>query len=67
MLVSKEWVLSTKRFTDRFCLVCSNVNTTRWDEPPYKINASGIHRPLGNKKMDASAVHYDDILEYNAP
>lgn len=45
---------------------CCNANTTRWDDPPYKINASGIHRPLGSKTMAASAVHYGDILEYNA-
>eukprot|EP01018_Ginkgo_biloba_P031171 Gb_36137 [translate_table: standard] len=48
------------------CLVCSNTDATKWDDPPYKINTSGIHRPLGNKTMAASAVHYSDILEYNA-
>lgn len=48
------------------CLVCSDANTTRWDDPPYKVNASGTHRPLGNKTMAASAVHYNNILEYNA-
>ena len=34
--------------------------------PLTKSITSGIHRPLGNKTMVASAVHYDDILEYNA-
>jgi alpha-glucosidase len=33
---------------------------------PYKINTSGIHRPLGNKTMAARAVHYEDIMEYTA-
>ncbi|KAH9288316.1 hypothetical protein KI387_032433 [Taxus chinensis] len=48
------------------CLVCSDANKTIWDDPPYKINAAGIHRPLGINTMAASAVHYNDILEYNA-
>eukprot|EP01018_Ginkgo_biloba_P029326 Gb_24065 [translate_table: standard] len=48
------------------CLVCSNANLTKWDDPPYKINAAGIHRPLGKRTLPASAVHYNDILEYNA-
>eukprot|EP01018_Ginkgo_biloba_P029325 Gb_01074 [translate_table: standard] len=48
------------------CLVCSNANLTQWDDPPYKINAAGIHRPLGKRTVPASAVHYNDILEYNA-
>ena len=34
--------------------------------PLTKSITSGINRPLGNKTMAASAVHYDDILEYNA-
>ncbi|GLJ52790.1 hypothetical protein SUGI_1124580 [Cryptomeria japonica] len=48
------------------CLICSNDNITMWDDAPYKINAAGIHRPLGNNTIAASAVHYGDILEYNA-
>ena len=31
--------------------------------PLTKSITSGIHKPLGNKTMAASAVHYDDILE----
>eukprot|EP01018_Ginkgo_biloba_P029324 Gb_01073 [translate_table: standard] len=48
------------------CLVCSNANLTKWDDPPYKINAGGIHRPLGKLTLAASAVHYNNTLEYNA-
>eukprot|EP01018_Ginkgo_biloba_P029327 Gb_24066 [translate_table: standard] len=36
------------------------------ERPPYKINAAGIHRPLGKRTVPAGAVHYNDILEYNA-
>ncbi|KAH9288315.1 hypothetical protein KI387_032432 [Taxus chinensis] len=48
------------------CLVCSDANVTKWDDPPYKINNSGIFRPLGNKTIPSSAVYYNGILEYNA-
>eukprot|EP00252_Welwitschia_mirabilis_P005561 TRINITY_DN1602_c0_g2_i1.p1 TRINITY_DN1602_c0_g2~~TRINITY_DN1602_c0_g2_i1.p1 ORF type:complete len:511 (-),score=63.16 TRINITY_DN1602_c0_g2_i1:199-1731(-) len=48
------------------CLVCSNANSTRWDNPPYRINGSGEERPIGNKTVPASAVHYDGTIEYNA-
>ncbi|KAL6010905.1 NAD(P)H-dependent D-xylose reductase (XR) [Asimina triloba] len=48
------------------CLDCKNITNTRWDEPPYKINASGSHVPLGYKTIATSAVHYNGILEYNA-
>lgn len=48
------------------CLDCKNITKTRWDEPPYKINASGSHVPLGYKTIATSAVHYNGVLEYNA-
>ncbi|XP_077243931.1 alpha-xylosidase 1-like [Tasmannia lanceolata] len=47
------------------CLDCKNITKTRWDEPPYKINASGSHVPLGYKTIATSAVHYNGVLEYN--
>ncbi|KMZ62575.1 alpha-xylosidase, family GH31 [Zostera marina] len=48
------------------CLDCKNITNTRWDDPPYKINVSGIGAPLGYKTIATSAEHYNGILEYNA-
>ncbi|OIW02272.1 hypothetical protein TanjilG_15155 [Lupinus angustifolius] len=48
------------------CLDCKNITSTRWDDPPYKINASGIQAPIGFKTIVTSAVHYNGVLEYDA-
>ncbi|XP_020208340.1 alpha-xylosidase 1 [Cajanus cajan] len=48
------------------CLDCKNITKTRWDEPPYKINASGIKAPVGFKTIATSAYHYNGVLEYDA-
>ncbi|CAO2198822.1 unnamed protein product [Urochloa humidicola] len=48
------------------CLDCKNITNTRWDEPPYKINASGQTARLGFNTIATSATHYNGILEYNA-
>ncbi|KAL0296734.1 UNVERIFIED_CONTAM: Alpha-xylosidase 1 [Sesamum radiatum] len=48
------------------CLDCKNITTTRWDDPPYKINASGIQAPVGYKTIATSAYHYNGVLEYDA-
>ncbi|KAK4763860.1 hypothetical protein SAY87_013298 [Trapa incisa] len=48
------------------CLDCKNVTKTRWDDPPYKINASGTQVPIGFKTIVTSAEHYNGILEYDA-
>ncbi|KAM0901746.1 hypothetical protein ACQ4PT_019760 [Festuca glaucescens] len=48
------------------CLDCKNLTNTRWDEPPYKINASGKSARLGYNTIATSATHYNGILEYNA-
>lgn len=48
------------------CLDCKNITKTRWDEPPYKINASGTSVPVGYKTIATSAVHYNGVREYDA-
>ncbi|KAL6547791.1 NAD(P)H-dependent D-xylose reductase (XR) [Orobanche hederae] len=48
------------------CLECKNITQTRWDDPPYKINASGTPVPIGYKTIPTSAVHYNGVLEYDA-
>ncbi|XP_078445972.1 alpha-xylosidase 1 [Wolffia australiana] len=48
------------------CLVCKNITQTRWDSPPYRINASGAQVPLGFKTIAASATHYNGVREYDA-
>ncbi|XP_048318517.1 alpha-xylosidase 1 [Ziziphus jujuba] len=48
------------------CLDCKNITSSRWDDPPYKINASGLQVPIGFKTIATSAVHYNGVLEYDA-
>ncbi|KAL3510799.1 hypothetical protein ACH5RR_030200 [Cinchona calisaya] len=48
------------------CLDCKNITLTKWDDPPYKINASGIQALPGYKTIATSAVHYNGVLEYDA-
>ncbi|GAV73971.1 Glyco_hydro_31 domain-containing protein, partial [Cephalotus follicularis] len=48
------------------CLDCKNITKTRWDVPPYAINASGLQVPIGFKTIATSAVHYNGVLEYDA-
>ncbi|XP_010426022.1 PREDICTED: putative alpha-xylosidase 2 [Camelina sativa] len=50
----------------RCCLDCKNLTNTRWDDPPYKINATGYKAPLGFKTIATSAYHYNGVREYDA-
>ncbi|CAN8277893.1 unnamed protein product [Cochlearia groenlandica] len=48
------------------CLDCKNITNTRWDDPPYKINATGVKAPIGFKTIATSAYHYNGVREYDA-
>jgi alpha-glucosidase len=47
-------------------ITSSSSPNSSFDDPPYRINNSGVLRPINNKTVPATSLHFGNITEYNA-
>lgn len=46
-------------------ITSSTSSFSNLDNPPYMINNAGVRRPLNNKTVPASILHFGNLTEYN--
>lgn len=46
-------------------ITSSSTSNSSLDNPPYKINNGGGKRPIGDRTVPATALHFGNVTEYN--